>query len=126
MYYRAGNASPSHRRIVCVFEIHRLALQSKRERQMNHRDAEMTEVVVVLDDLSTEQTNAVVEKLKSAGMEVFKVDNDQSLVEGCVESCKALDLNKLDHVRYVRNVLTYTVDYPPGDPRDKDGPDDDD
>ncbi len=92
---------------------------------MNHRDAEMTEVVIVLDDLPEDQTNQVVERLSSAGLEVFKVDHEQSFVEGSIESHKVHGLKELPSVRYIRAVLTYTVDYPPGDPRDQDGPEDD-
>jgi hypothetical protein len=91
---------------------------------MNHRDAELTEVVVVLDELDTDQTRQVLQRLRAAGMEVWKVDDDQSLVEGSIDAAKVHDLKQVEHVRYVRSVLTYTVDYPPGDPRDKDGPED--
>ena len=64
------------------------AVAGKNLRPMNHRDAEMTEVVVVLDDLNDEQTDRVAEKLKAAGLEVFKVDHDESLVEGTIETEK--------------------------------------
>lgn len=92
---------------------------------MNHRDAEMTEVLVVLDELDDEQTMRVVEMLKAVGLEVFKVDNDESVVDGTIESDKVRSLKDVEKVRFVRSILTYTVDYPPGDPRDKDGPEDD-
>ncbi len=84
-------------------------------------DAYYSEVVVMLDDLTNEQTAAVVEKLKTAGLEVSKVDDDQSVVEGTIEACRVHDLGQLEHVRYVRSVFTYLADYPPGDPRDRDG-----
>jgi hypothetical protein len=89
---------------------------------MTHRDAEITDVMVVLDDLNTERTDQVVEKLKAAGMTVTNVDDEQSVVEGSVESSKVHDLKDVDCVRYVRTIFTYTADYPCGDPRDKDGP----
>jgi hypothetical protein len=92
---------------------------------MDHRDAELTEVVVVLDELDTDRTRCVVQRLQSIGLEVWKVDDDQSVVEGAIDAAKVHDLKQVEHVRYVRSVLTYTVDYPPGDPRDKDGPQDD-
>ena len=85
----------------------------------------MTEVIVVLDELDDEQTVRVVEMLKAIGLEVFKVDNDESVVDGTIESDKVRSLKDVEKVRFVRSILTYTVDYPPGDPRDKDGPDDD-
>ena len=93
---------------------------------MNHRDAEMTEVLVVLDELDDAHTIRVVELLKAKGLEVFKVDNDESIVDGTIESDKVKSLKDVESVRFVRSILTYTVDYPPGDPRDKDGPDPDD
>jgi hypothetical protein len=87
---------------------------------MNHRDAEICDVVVVLDELDDPQTQQVVDKLKALGMCVDSVDNDQSIVGGCIETPKVKDLEKLDHVRYVRRVFSYTADYPVGDPRDLD------
>ena len=59
-------------------------------------------------------------KTGSAVMCVDSVDNDQSVVGGCIETPKVKDLEKLDHVRYVRRVFSYTADYPVGDPRDLD------
>ena len=83
-------------------------------------DAYLSEVVVTLDELSTEQTNAVVETLKAAGLEVSRVNDEQSIVEGTIEAHRAHDLQHLPHVRYVRAVFTYLADFPPGDPRDRD------
>jgi hypothetical protein len=84
-------------------------------------DGYFSDVVVMLDELSTEQTSEVVEKLKAAGLEVSRVDDDLSVVEGVIETCRAPDLGAVPHVRYVRSVFTYVADYPPGDPRDRDG-----
>jgi len=84
-------------------------------------DASYSEVVVMLDELSTEQTAQVVEKLRAAGLDVSNVDDDRSVVEGTIESSKAHDLKSLPHVRYVRTVFTYDANFPPGDPRDRDG-----
>jgi hypothetical protein len=84
-------------------------------------DAYFSEVVVMLDELTTEQTNAVVERLKAAGLDVSRVDDDLSVVEGTIEAARAHDLQKIENVRYVRSVFTYLADYPPGDPRDRDG-----
>jgi hypothetical protein len=89
---------------------------------MNHHDGEVTDVVIVLDDLNDDQTQEVVTHLKSVGLSVSSVNNDTSTVEGSIDSCKVHDLKKVGKVRYVRSVMTYTVDYPPGDPRDQDGP----
>jgi len=83
-------------------------------------DGYFSDVVVMLDELTTEQTNTVVERLKAAGLEVSRVDDDLSVVEGTIEASRAHDLGQMTHVRYVRSVFTYLADYPPGDPRDRD------
>jgi hypothetical protein len=88
---------------------------------MNHHDAEVTDVTVVLEELDDAQTQDVVKALMLSGMTVCNVDNDKSVVEGSIESCKVRDLHKVERVRYVRSGMSYTVDYPTGDPRDKDG-----
>jgi hypothetical protein len=92
---------------------------------MDHRDAELTEVIVVLEELDDDRTCKVVELLQVCGLEVAKVDNDQSIVHGTILAGKVGELKTIECVRFVRSVLTYTVDYPPGDPRDLDGPDED-
>ncbi len=89
---------------------------------MNHHDAEITDVVIVLDELDDEQTLAVVKKLEAAGLNVTSVNHDISTVEGSIRSEKVHGLHHVEKVRYVRSVMTYTADYPPGDPRDADGP----
>jgi hypothetical protein len=84
-------------------------------------DAYLSDVVVMLEDLTDDQTMRVVDLLKAAGLEVSRVDNDQSVVEGTIEASKAHDLNHVPSVRYVRTVFTYEANFPPGDPRDRDG-----
>ena len=84
-------------------------------------DAYLSDVVIMLEELTTEQTNECVEQLKKAGLEVSRVDDDRSVVEGTIETSKAHDLKHVTHVRYVRTVFTYEANYPPGDPRDRDG-----
>ena len=84
-------------------------------------DAYLSDVVVVLDELTTEQTQQVVEKLAAAGLEVARVDDDASIVEGTIEAMKVHALNAVERVRYVRVVFTYEANFPPGDPRDRDG-----
>ena len=84
-------------------------------------DATYSEVVVVLEELTTEQTARAVELLKAAGLDVCRVDDEQSVVEGTIEAFKAHDLKSVPNVRYVRTVFTYEANFPPGDPRDRDG-----
>jgi len=92
----------------------------------NHRDAEITEMVVVLDKRWEDNLNGAVEQLKALGMEIFKADDDTSVVEGTAESFRVHEIEKLECVNYVRKIMTYIADYPTGDPRDKDGVEDDD
>jgi hypothetical protein len=84
-------------------------------------DAYLSEVVVVLEELTTEQTAEVVERLKVAGLEVSRVDDEMSVVEGTLEAALAHDLKGLPNVRYVRSVTTYLASFPPGHPRGRDG-----
>jgi ABC-type phosphonate transport system ATPase subunit len=92
----------------------------------NHSDAEITEIVVVLATHYGNRMAEAVEKLKAAEMEIDRADDDNDIVEGTIESDKLDGLRKLDCVNYIRTVMTYIADYPPGDPRNKDGPEDDD
>ena len=84
-------------------------------------DGYFSEVVVMLEELTTEQTNDVVERLRVVGLEVSRVDDDLSVVEGTIDASRTHDLKSVTHVRYVRSVFTYLANYPPGDPRDRDG-----
>ena len=84
-------------------------------------DGYFSDVVIMLEDLTTEQTHEVVERLRAAGLEVSRVDDEMSVVEGTIDATRAHDLKHVTHVRYVRSVFTYLANYPPGDPRDRDG-----
>ncbi len=77
-------------------------------------------MVVVLDALQDSQCQAVVDQLKCMGMCVESVDSNSCTIEGCIESPKVHEVEKLPQVRYVRRVFSYTADYPVGDPRDLD------
>ena len=90
---------------------------------MSHHDADITDVVVVLD-CPQERMEEIVAQLKNCGLQPANVDAEERVVEGSIESPRVHDLQKVECVRYVRSVFTYTADYPPGDPRDKDGVED--
>ncbi len=93
---------------------------------MNHQDAEITEVVVVLHEACQNKLDDALSQLKAAGVEIFSTDEDEMLVNGSVETFKLKELEKLECVNYIRSVLTYIADYPKGDPRDQDGDEDED
>jgi hypothetical protein len=84
-------------------------------------DAYVSEIIAVVDEEHSGDLNKIVEQLKKAGVDVSRVNQEECVVEGNVESYKLKDLEKLPGVDYIRTVFTYAANYPPGDPRDKDG-----
>ena len=89
---------------------------------MNHHDAEMTDVVVVLDGQGQQSVEQAIERLKALGLEITDVQNDEGVVEGSIDSCKVPALKTVPGVCYVRSVFSYIADYPHGDPRNQDPP----
>ena len=83
-------------------------------------DANISDIVVVLDKRWENDLAGAVEHLKKAGVEVRSADDNNSVVEGVCESAKVKELEKLDCVDYVRTTFSWIADYPPGDPRDQD------
>jgi FlaA1/EpsC-like NDP-sugar epimerase len=90
---------------------------------MNHQETEITDVVVVLDELDDQQTRAAAEQLKLVGMIVETVDDENSVIEGTVEITKVQEIKKVQHVRYVRTVFSYTAET--GEAAENDGDSDD-
>lgn len=88
---------------------------------MNHRDAEVADIVVCLTAAYADRLDEAIARLKQTGMDVFSADDSNSVVEGVIDTDRLGELNKLDCVSYVRTVFVYVADYPPGDPRDRDG-----
>jgi hypothetical protein len=87
---------------------------------MNFNDAQMSDITVVLDKRWETDLEGAVKILKENGVEVRNADDDNSVVEGVVETAKVHSLEKLDCVDYVRTTFTWIADYPAGDPRDQD------
>ncbi|MBC8105050.1 MAG: hypothetical protein H7Z14_00545 [Anaerolineae bacterium] len=81
----------------------------------------MSEIVVVIDDKHCDDMDSVVTRLSDAGVEVAKINPNEGVIEGLVESYKVKDIDEMPGVEYVRTVFTYAADYPPGDPRDRNG-----
>ena len=84
-------------------------------------DAVYADILVILDAAYEERLNDAVEMLKAAGMTVDNADDDNSTVAGQIELDRVHALEKLECVDYVRKVFTYHANFPPGDPRDRDG-----
>jgi hypothetical protein len=77
---------------------------------MGHQESEMTDVVVVLDELDDHQTQATADQFTVIGMIVESVDQENSVIEGTIDTTKLAELKKVQHVRYVRTVFSYTAE----------------
>lgn len=87
---------------------------------MNHHDAEIADVVLVLDCQGQGAIDDAMAGLKAIGLEIVDTNPDEGVIEGSIEAAKVHDLKTISGVSYVRSVFTYTADFPKGDPRDKD------
>jgi hypothetical protein len=77
---------------------------------MGNQEVEMSDVIVVLDELDDDQTQVVVNALKALGMCIESVDNENSVVEGSVATARLGEIKKVQFVRYVRNVFNYEAE----------------
>src|ERR1700753_2536314 len=93
---------------------------------MNHQDAELAEVTIVLCKAYENRIAEAVSMLKAANLEVTETDEEHAVVEGTCDVSVLPALKGLECVNYVRVGTTWIADYPPGDPRDKDGPEEGD
>jgi hypothetical protein len=84
-------------------------------------DANISDVVVVLDKAFEDRLSDAVKMLEAAGLMISNTYDDHSVVEGLIDSTRLHELEKLECVDYVRRVFSYDANYPPGDPRDRDG-----
>jgi hypothetical protein len=87
---------------------------------MSHFDAYMSDVTVVLDKRCENDLAGAVNELEKCGLQVRNADDDNSVVEGTIDTSKIHELQKLDCVDYVRTTFSWVADYPAGDPRDLD------
>ncbi len=86
---------------------------------MTFYDTYITEVVVVLDELSDERTAEVVRELEALGLIVEHVNHENSVIDGRVELHRVAELEQVTAVRYVRKHFTYAAEFPPGHPMDR-------
>jgi hypothetical protein len=91
---------------------------------MNHNDAEITDVIIVLECEGQAAVDESIGMLKGLGLAVADINADEGVIEGSVDAGRVNELKKVVGVRYVRSVFTYTADFPTGDPRDLDGAED--
>lgn len=87
---------------------------------MEFRDAEVSDIVVVMDDCATGKIDDLVANLKAFGVSVSEIDEENCVIEGTVDAAKVKGVEKIPCVKYVRSVFTYVADYPVGDPRNLD------
>ncbi|HET6250987.1 MAG TPA: hypothetical protein VFE47_25080 [Tepidisphaeraceae bacterium] len=92
---------------------------------MEHQDAEVSDITIVLKKECADKFNATVEQVKNLDMTVESTDADNGVIEGTVPADKLSHIRAWPCVEYVRVDFTYIADYPPGDPRNRDKDDDD-
>lgn len=92
---------------------------------MDHRDAFISDITVVLKPHFSDRLKELIEKLNAAGMGITSVNEDCGAIEGSVESNLVHVIQQMDFVDAVRTTFSYVADYPVGDPRDRDGPESD-
>ena len=84
-------------------------------------DAWMSDIVVTLDVTPERSLDQMLVALRAAGLDVQDTDVDDATVQGIVETAKVYAIEHLPGVEYVRSNFMWIADYPPGDPRDRDG-----
>ena len=84
-------------------------------------DCNITELIVILDKAWENNLAGATEMLKGVGMRITNADDDNSVVEGEIDSEHLHALERLPCVDYIRKVFSYDANFPPGDPRDRDG-----
>jgi hypothetical protein len=84
-------------------------------------DCNITQIIVILDKAWENDLAGAIKILTDSGMTIDKADDDNSVVEGEIDTTKLHALEHLSCVDYVRKVSCYDANYPPGDPRDRDG-----
>jgi hypothetical protein len=87
---------------------------------MEHQDALMSEVTIIVDDDGGKKWDELQRALQAAGLEIGDTDPDEGEIEGVCASFRVPDLKAVPGVRYVRVEMQYVADYPRGDPRDLD------
>lgn len=80
------------------------------------QSAEMTDVVVVLDNGIDGAAEATRQRLAEAGLEVSSVDADNGVIEGSVETGRLPQIKAVPGVCYVRNVFSYMAEHDSFDP----------
>jgi hypothetical protein len=81
---------------------------------MDHQDAEITEMVIIMSRSCEGRLPEAVEALKKAGVDVISVDEEEFVVSGTIDAGRISVIEKLECVNYVRLVQTYIAERPTG------------
>ncbi len=84
-------------------------------------DAEIADVVITIQEVWVDKIDEAAQRLVEIGLEIRVIDRTSGVVEGSIDLLYFAALQALDPVAYVRKVMQYDVNFPPGDPRDRDG-----
>ncbi len=90
---------------------------------MDHRDQSVSDVTIVIRTAFAGRLDEVVEQLNEAGVGITNINEDVAAIEGSCESNRIFVIERMEFVEAVRTTFNYIADYPPGDPRDRDGAD---
>ena len=91
---------------------------------MDHRDAEMAEVIVILRGEYAGNNEPALKQLRDGGLGITHVDNDDGVVEGSTPAAKVAELRKLPCVETIRITQTWIAEEPSGSAHDKESDDD--
>ena len=84
-------------------------------------DAEMADVVITIHELWVDKIDEAAHRLAEIGLDVQTIDRTAGVIQGSIDLLYFAALQALEPVSYVRKVIEYGVNFPPGDPRDRDG-----
>ncbi len=87
---------------------------------MNHRDALISEVIVVVDATPDNQFQAILTSVALVGLEIDDSNPNNGSIGGTIDSNRLPELRAVNGVKYVRITMEYIADFPAGDPRDLD------
>ena len=81
---------------------------------MPAQDIAVSDILIIIDPKYDGRISDIVANLKSAGVEVSNVNEDEGVIEGTVAAAKIPQVRKIDGVDYVRTVFTYIDHQPDG------------
>jgi hypothetical protein len=77
---------------------------------MGKEERELSDVVVVIVEEAGISAAAAAEKLREIGLVVSGVDENECVIEGCIETEKISGIKRMEFVKYVRDVFSYLTE----------------